>query len=130
MNSPYGTIRKTFCINKGRRLFLLHGLFLLRAIGGILGKMAALYSWGDMVFWAIYCGIIAVLALYAFFWQKILRHIPLSTAYAHRAVNLFWGLIFGYYFFDEPITIGKAAGVALVVCGLVFFNLDWNADDV
>ena len=116
-------MRKAWC------LVLLHGLYFVYALTGLGGKIAASYSWSSVFFWEIYCGMIVILAIYAIGWQKILRYVPLSTAYAHRAVNVFWGLIFGYLFFDESITIGKVLGVIIVVCGLVLFDIDWQAED-
>lgn len=116
-------MRKSGC------LILLHGLFFIYALTGLGGKIAAAYAWDSGTFWGIYCGIIAILAIYAIGWQRILRYVPLSVAYSHRAVKVFWGLFFGYFFFDEPITLGKVAGVMIVMCGLVLFNMDWQTND-
>ena len=110
-------------------LIFLHGLFFLYACSGILGKSAASYSWGSFSFLGLYCGSITLLAVYAIGWQRILRYIPLSTAYTHRAVTFFWGLIFGRCFFDESITIGKVIGIAMVMCGLVLFDLERREND-
>lgn len=112
-------------MGKCQWIILLHGLFLFYALTSLGEKIAASYSWDSLIFGGIYCGVIVILAVYAIGWQRILRHVPLSTAYTHRAVNVFWGLIFGFLFFDEPITSGKVMGVAIVMCGLVFFDMDW-----
>lgn len=114
---------------KNYRLLFLHGLFLLYACCGYLGKSAASYSWDDSPFWAFYCGMIALLMIYAIGWQKVLHSVPLSIAYTHRVVTLFWGLVIGRCFFGEPITIGKTVGIAIVMGGLILFNLEWRSDD-
>ncbi len=116
-------------MKKARGLFLLHVLFFVYSLTGVCGKIAARYSWDSVIFAGSYCGMIAILAIYAIGWQRILRYVPLSTAYFHRAVNVFWGLIFGYVFFDESITLGKVAGITIVMCGLVLFDMDWQASD-
>ena len=66
---------------------------------------------------------------YAVAWQQLLRYIPLTVAYAHRSVMVFWGMIFGYWFFDEYVTLGKVVGVLLAACGLVLFSLERRAED-
>ncbi len=110
-------------------LFVLHGLFLLYAGSSMLGKMAAGFPWKSVSFFELYGGMIALLGVYAVGWQIILRHIPLSTAYAHRSIALFWGLVFGRCFFGESITVGKVIGIALVMCGLILFDSKWWTDD-
>ena len=48
--------------------------------------------------------------------------IPLTTAFANKAVTTVWGLIWGTIIFREPLTGGKLAGVALVVTGIILFS--------
>ena len=110
-------------------LFFLHGLFFLYACCGFLGKSAASHSWTDSLFWAFYCGMIALLMIYAIGWQKVLHNVPLSIAYTHRVVTLFWGLVIGRCFFEEPLTMGKLVGIAIVMGGLILFNSEWRSDD-
>ena len=111
------------------RFLWLHGLFLLYALGGVAGKTAASYEWGSTSF-LLFCGIvIAAFGLYALVWQRLMRYIPLTTAYAHRSVMVFWGMIFGYCFFDELVTIGKMVGIMLTACGLVLFSSERRSED-
>ena len=117
-------VKKTDC------LFFLHGIFLLYSCSSFLGKSAALQPWGTLLFWELYGGMIALLMVYAIGWQKILRTVPLSIAYMHRVVTLFWGLVMGRCFFGEPLTIGKTVGVAIVMVGLILFNSEWRSNDV
>ncbi len=116
-------------MRKVRWLFFLHVLFLVHALAGVCGKIAATHSWDSVVFWEIYCGMIAILATYAIGWQRVLQHVPLSMAYSHRAITALWGLIFGCFFFDEAITLGKAVGLIIVMCGLILFYMDWQTND-
>ena len=55
-------------------------------------------------------------------WQQIIRILPLTTAFANKAVTTAWGLLWGLLFFHEQITIGKIVGVALVIGGVVLFS--------
>lgn len=110
-------------------LYLLHGLFLFYSLVGIGGKIAASFSWKELFFWIIYCMLLVFMAIYAIGWQIILQHLPLSTAYVHRSITVFWGTVLGYFFFHESITFGKLIGVLLVMCGIIIFDVDWRTDD-
>ena len=55
-------------------------------------------------------------------WQQIIKRIPLTTAFANKAVTVVWGLVWGALIFREPITPGKIVGVLLIVAGVVLFS--------
>lgn len=74
-----------------------HGLFSIQVIAGLFGFFCAL-------------------ALYAFFWQKILKKVDLSVAYANKAVGLLWTLVWAAMLFEETVTIRNGIGL-LVICG-------------
>ncbi len=116
---------------KGKdKLVFLHGLLVLYSLGGVAGKKAAGCVWGSDAFIGL-CGLMFCLfALYAVGWQRVLRHMPLTTAYAHRGITVFWGMVFGYFFFDESITWGKVVGILLVIYGLALFALEQGTKDV
>jgi|SRR5579864_2784815 len=52
-------------------------------------------------------------------WVWILSGMPLSTAYPFVAPSFFLTPIFGYYFFGETLNWNYAAGLALVIAGLL-----------
>lgn len=72
-------------------------------------------------FIVLYGCVILLLGVYAVFWQQIIKNMPLTAAYANRAVTVFWGMVWGMIIFKEKITPGKAAGAALVIAGIVLF---------
>ena len=47
---------------------------------------------------------------------------PLTLAFANKAVTTVWGLVWGLLFFQERVTVGKLAGIALIVAGVVVFS--------
>ena len=47
---------------------------------------------------------------------------PLTLAFANKAVTTVWGLVWGLLFFKESVTWGKLAGIALIVTGVVVFS--------
>ena len=40
---------------------------------------------------------------------------------ADKAITVVWGLIWGLLFFHEKITLGKIAGVILVIAGVITY---------
>ena len=48
---------------------------------------------------------------------------PLTVAFANKAVTVVWGIVWGFVFFKEPITTGKVVGAVLVIVGIVMYAL-------
>ena len=100
---------------------LLHVLLLLYAASTVLSKLAAGEEFLSPRFLLYYGGVLALLAVYALGWQQVIKRLPLTAAYANKAVTVVWGLAAGMLFFGEPLTAGKAAGAVLVIAGVVLF---------
>ena len=67
--------------------------------------------------------IIVLLGVYAIGWQQIIKRMPLTAAFANKAVTVVWGIIWGFIFFHEPITAGKVTGAVLVIVGIVMYSM-------
>jgi len=102
-------------------LLLLHLLLLFYSTSGIFSKMAANLPWFSPSFFACYFGMLCILVFYAVGWQQIIKRMPLSTAFANKAVTLVWGFLWSALFFKEAITLGKIVGVLLVIAGIALF---------
>ncbi len=107
--------------DKSIYLLLLHILLAFFSLSGICSKSAAGAPFLSMRFCLFYGGMIFILMAYAIGWQQIIKHMPLSTAYANKAVTLIWGLIWGVIFFGEKVTVGKCIGILLVIVGIVLY---------
>lgn len=108
--------------NRIKDIFLLQGIICLYSTSGIAAKTASNYNVLSVGFASCYAYEIIVLAIYAFFWQIVIARIPLTTAFANKAVTTVWGLVWGLLFFHEQITPGKLFGVCLVIAGVVLFS--------
>ena len=64
-----------------------------------------------------------LLGFYAIGWQQIIKRMPLTAAFANKAVTVVWGIVWGCIFFNEAITPGKVAGAVLVIVGIVVYAL-------
>lgn len=116
-------------MKKTKTLFLLHLMLMIYSMSGICSKMAAKQEFLSLEFCLYYGAIIILLGFYAIGWQQIIKRLPLTTAFANKAVTVAWGIVWGFLFFDEPITSGKIVGVLMVVGGIVMYALADEAEE-
>ena len=109
-------------MKKYKTLLLLHLLLMIYSMSGIFSKMASSQPFLSARFCLYYGAILALLALYAVGWQQIIKRMPLTLAFANKAVTTIWGLVWGMLFFGERVTFGKLIGVVLVIIGIVVFS--------
>ena len=97
---------------------VLHIIILIFSAGSICAKTASQYEFLSLN-WVIFYGIlICILGFYAIAWQQVLKHLPLITTYANKAVTTLWGLVWGFAIFHEKITPLKVIGAAVVIFGV------------
>lgn len=109
--------------SKAVTLILLHLMLMVYSLGGIFSKKAAGEAFLSMGFCLNYGAVLFLLVIYAVVWQQIIKRLPLTTAYANKAVTLLWGILWGRLFFEESITFGKIAGVIIVMAGVILYSL-------
>ncbi len=97
----------------------MHILFIFLSMQNIISKLASEQEFLSWKFIVLYGGVLACLFIYAIFWQQTIKHIPLATAYANKAVTVVWGLIWGYLFFHEGVTVRKLIGAAIIIVGVL-----------
>lgn len=101
---------------------LLHTLLIIYSLGGICSKKASAESFLSLEFLLYYLLLLLTLVVYALGWQQIIKVLPLSTAFANKAVTVVWGLVWGKLLFNENITTGKLIGIGFIVAGIVLFS--------
>ncbi len=102
-------------------LLMLHGVLLVLSLSGIMSKMASKQEPMSLPFIAFYGAMLVILAFYALVWQQVIKRLPLTLAYANRAVTVVWGILWGYLFFDEVVTPPMLLGAAIIICGIVLY---------
>ena len=106
-----------------KTFLLLHLTLLLYAVSTLLGKLAG--TAGSPTHMLLYMGgEFLCLLVYAFLWQQTLKRMPLSFAYANKAVTILWTALFGLLLFSETLTWGKAIGIAVVLLGVGVVTTD------
>ena len=108
-------------VNRTKTLCALHLMLMIYSISGICSKLAGRYPFLSLKFCFFYGIVILLLGFYAIGWQQIIKRIPLTLAFANKAVTVIWGSIWGVLFFQETITVGKIIGTMLVVAGIVLY---------
>ena len=92
-------------------IILLNIILMVYSLSGFFSKSAAGYSFFSLKFLVFY---------------EIIKRLPLTLAYANKAVTIVWGILWGFLFFGEGVSRGKLAGAGLVILGVVLYVI---ADD-
>ena len=82
--------------SKIRYFIFLHIVILIFAFTNIASKLASGADFLSLRFIVCYGLVVLGLGIYAIFWQQVIKHLPLITAYANKAVTVIWGMIFGF----------------------------------
>ena len=115
--------------SKSMVLIFLHLLLMIYSMSGICSKKAAGVEFLSLEFCIYYALIIILLGLYAIGWQQIIKRLPLTVAFANKAITVVWGIVWGRLFFKESITIGKVIGVLLVITGIIIYVYAESKED-
>lgn len=106
---------------KVKVFILLNILLMIYSLDGVLSKTAAGETFLSIKFVVCYGGMLFIMFLYAVGWQQVIKHLPLTTAYANKAITVVWGIIWGVLFFNETVTVGKVIGAVIVISGVVLY---------
>lgn len=108
-------------------LFVLHIVLAIYSFLAIFSKFAAAEKFLSPRFVLFYGLVLAGMFIYAVVWQQLLKRLPLITAYANKAVTVIWGIVWGFLFFSEPVTLKKILGAAIIILG-VYIVVSADAD--
>ena len=98
---------------------LLYFNFLLLSLISVISKYTSRYPFPSWTAFILYGLCFFALAIYAFLWQQLIKHLPLSVAYASKAVTIFFGMLWGVLLFDESITWNMGLGATITICGII-----------
>ena len=109
-------------MNKNTKTILaLNVLLMFFSLGGIFSKLASKQSFLSLEFILCYGALLFIMFVYAIGWQQIIKRLPLTMAYANRAVTIVWGIIWGLLFFNEKLNVGKIIGAVIVIAGVLLY---------
>ncbi len=105
--------------NTFKYYLILHLQLFILSLSGICSKLAAGYDFLSFKFIFWYGLVILNLGVYAIVWQQIIKHLPLTTAYANKAVGIVWGIMWGVLVFHEQIKWNMILGAVIVIVGVI-----------
>lgn len=108
-------------MKQAKWLLLLHVILGVYAGSSVCSKLAARQPFLSAAFILLYGLMLAALVVYAVGWQQVIKHLPLTTAYANKAVTVVWGILLGLAVFGEAVTLRQIIGAVIIICGIVLF---------
>ena len=106
---------------RAKWFLLLHVILGVYAGSSVCSKLAARQPFLSLAFVLLYGAMLLALVVYALGWQQVIKHLPLTTAYANKAVTVVWGIVLGALLFDESVTPRQLMGAAVIIAGIVLF---------
>ena len=113
----------------GRVFVALHVLLLVYSLSGIFSKLASAQPFLSPQFVGLYGCMLLVLFVYAIAWQQIIKRLPLSVAFANKAVTVVWGIVWGLLVFHERITLPMLVGALVVMAGVILYSTDAKMEE-
>ena len=112
-----------------KNIFLLQAIIVIYTVSSVMAKLVST-SQGEPVKALMFFGLeFVLLAVYALFWQQMLKRFELSVAYANRSMAILWSVIWAVVFFHEKITLRNILGVLLVLVGTIIVNMDAKGEE-
>ena len=94
---------------------------LLYACVTLFTKYAAQHEFLSWQYCIGLSGAIGVMEVYAIWWQQILKHIEISTAYMFKGTSLIFFFFLACIIFGEQITLNNIIGAAVIIIGIALF---------
>ena len=107
--------------NNTKTILALNVLLMFFSLGGIFSKLASKQPFLSLKFILCYGALLFIMFVYAIGWQQVIKRLPLTMAYANRAVTIVWGIIWGLLFFNEKLSLGKVIGAVIVIAGVLLY---------
>ena len=64
------------------------------------------------------------MAVYTYFWQLILKVIPLNKAYPLKAITIVFSMVIGFLLFKEQITLKMIIACLFIFAGVFLVSKD------
>jgi len=69
----------------------------------------------------LWCGLVTY-GISLLMWFYVLSHMELSRAFPLVSIAYVFTLLMGYFFLNEPLSIYKIIGIALIIAGVIFIS--------
>ena len=99
-------------------ILCLHLLLFNYSLESVCSKTAAAQEMFSFKFFLFYGLVLFLLFFYALAWQRILKYMPLTIAYANKGITIIWGMVWGALLFNEVITLKTIIGGVIILVGI------------
>ncbi len=106
-------------MKKIKSLLILHLALLVFSASMIFSKYCSMQPFLSFRYILFFGLQVFCLGIFAIVWQMVLKQIPLSIAYANKGITIVWGMLIGYFLFQEKITLMNVIGVLIIIAGIV-----------
>ena len=103
---------------RAKDFVFLNALLLVYSFSSVCSKAAAAQAFLSFQFFLYYGLVLVILAVYALLWQQVLKRMPLTVAFANKAVVIIWGIVWGMLFFGETLRISMVVGSVIIIAGI------------
>lgn len=117
-NLKKAEVQKMEKFKKWKVFLFLHMLLFLYSIESVCSKMAAKQEMFSFPFFFFYGMVLFLLFFYALAWQRVLKYLPLTVAYANKGITIVWGIFWGFLLFGEKIGISTVIGGVIILIGI------------
>jgi drug/metabolite transporter (DMT)-like permease len=118
----YGVILISVVLAAVAQLTLKHGMNQVTAHGGPLDLTAPVTTIRRVVTNVSVIGGLAIFVLSAAFWLVVLSKVSLSFAYPFVSLTYVLILVFDRFVLDQPVSVLRWSGVALIVGGILLIS--------
>ena len=109
--------------NEIKQIVVLQLVIILYTVSSVMAKLASgAETMGKLILFFAFD--LLFLGFYAICWQQMIKKLPLSVAYANRAVALLWSAVWAKLIFGENISFRQMVAIGIVIVGMMIINTE------
>ena len=116
-------MKKNKSLDRIRMTLMLQVIVFIYSLTGTISKYASLsmqkYGVFSIQFIGLVFAMVCSLGIYAIFWQRALKIVELSVAYANKGIGILWTLVWSVLLFKETITVNNIVGIIFICIGVI-----------
>ena len=110
-------------VDKVKKYIQLFSVFFIYSTVSVFAKLASKQD--NLLKASLFMGVeILILAIYALFWQQMLKKFQLSVAISCKGITLIYAMLWSFCLFRESITTWNIVGIVLIIIGMGVVSSD------
>lgn len=104
----------------------LYGCYLIYSLSLVSARFAAEHPLFSLASISLYVIGFLLLGIFALIWQQVLKRVPLTMAYANRAITIIYGMVWGALLFAENISWNMLLGAIIIMFGVMLTTVRYE----